>query len=135
MAHLSCFIAIVAVSGPPVLQAQDGWVALHWEGANGPRDVEYSRSSIKLVGDTLSVSLRRNRATALRQDLTIAPESNPWTTMDVMINCARNTWRLKRFASTDSTGALATVGNFGKWVGIDENTLVAVLKLRFCPIA
>ena len=135
MARLLLLFATIVAAGRSELAAQSDWVPLRWESASGPRDVEYSRSSIKVDGDSVLISIRRDRATALRQDTTIAPESNPWTTMDMLIDCGHNAWRPKRFASTDSTGALATVGNFGRWVPIEAKTLSAVIKLQFCPMS
>jgi hypothetical protein len=135
MARLLLLVATLVSAATSELTAQSDWVSLRWESANGPRDIEYSRSSVKIVGDSVLISIRRDRATALRQDTTIAPESNPWTTMDMLIDCGHNVWRPKWFASVDSTGAPATEGNFSRWVPIEAKTLSAVIKLRFCPMS
>lgn len=117
------------------VQAPD-WISLRWQAANGPRDIEYLTTSVKLDAGILSVSVRRDRAIALRQDPTIAPETNPWTSMDLQVHCADATWRVVTTTAVNAEGKFAR-GHAGgaTWISIESASMASAIRERLCPKA
>jgi hypothetical protein len=117
--------------------AQADWIALRWQAANGPRDVEFLRSSIRTDGGIVSVSLRRNRQVVFAQDPSIAPETNPWTSMEVKLDCVQRRWRQAWYVATDASGEVAGEGGSSEasWLPIQPQTLPEALRTRLCPSA
>lgn len=111
------------------------WVALRWQAANGPRDIEFHQPSVKMAARILSVSVRRERATVLKQDPTIAPETNPWTAMDLQVNCTEGTWRMTLAQAVDANGKLAGVRADERWQPIQPASVAAAVRMRLCPSA
>ncbi len=111
------------------------WLPLRWQASNGPRDVEYSQPSVKVVAGVLSVSVRRDRVVLLRQDPTIAPETHPWTSMDLQVDCPRLKWRVVNATAHDASGKLAGYQSGGGWMTVEKGTLEAAVRARLCPTA
>jgi hypothetical protein len=112
------------------------WVPLRWKAFNGPRDIEFSQPSVRLVAGVLSVSVRRDRAVLLKQDPTIAPETNPWTTMDLQINCVEATWRVVLAKATDASGKfVGSQASGSRWMAVDAGTMASALRTHLCPAA
>lgn len=127
----SAFLAIALASVPT-----PDWVPLRWQAANGPRDVEFLQSSVKVVSGVLSVSVRRDRAVVLKQDPTIAPETDPWTAMNLQVNCEHAQWRFIFASAVDASGKLTGSVTGGKeWLPIEPATLAAAVRARLCPSA
>lgn len=112
------------------------WLPLRWQAANGPRDVTYLQPSAKVAGGVLSVTVRRDRALLLKQDPTIAPETNPWTGMELQVQCTENRWRVVHATSTDATGKFVGSVDDGKeWLPIEPASLANAVRTRLCPAA
>jgi hypothetical protein len=88
-------------------------------------------------GGIVSVSLRRDRQTLIAQDPSIAPEPNPWTSMDVKLDCVQRRWRQVRYVATNASGEVAVRGRGGEesWLPIQLQTLPEALRARLCPSA
>lgn len=127
----SAFLAIALASTQPA-----EWVPLRWQAANGPRDVEFLQPSVKMAAGILSVSVRRDRAVVIKQDPTIAPETNPWTAMDLQVNCAQVKWRVIATQAVDASGQLAgSQSGASEWLPIEPSTMAAAVRARLCPSA
>jgi hypothetical protein len=112
------------------------WVPLRWQAATGPRDVEYLQPSVKVVAGIVSVSVRRDRAVTLKQDPTIAPESNPWTAMDLQVNCPQAKWRVMSAQAVDAGGQVVmSQSGDREWRVVEPGTLAAAVRTRLCPSA
>jgi hypothetical protein len=111
------------------------WVPFQWHAVQGPRDLEFSRASVAHDRGMVSITVRRERATALAQDSTIAPESNPWTMASVRIDCVGRKWQQLSYTAADAAGKVVGQGNSSDaiWLPIHQRTLAEALQQRFCP--
>ena len=133
----SRLLCLVLSLHAPGVAAQSDWLALQWPSATGPRDVEILRSSVRIDGPMVALHLRRDRARALAQDSTIAPETNPWTSMTMRIDCVGRRWRQVSYEATNSDGKVVGAGSTGEdaWLMIAPQSLAEALRKRFCPSA
>jgi hypothetical protein len=115
--------------------ANADWLPLRWQARNGPRDVEYSQPSVKVVAGVLSVSVRRDRAVLLKQDPTIAPETHPWTSMELQVDCPRLKWRVVNATALDASGKMAGYQSGGGWMAVQAGTMAEAVRARLCPTA
>ena len=111
------------------------WVPFRWQAPNGPRDIEYLQSSVKVESGVMSVSVRRERALALKQDPSIAPETNPWTAMDLQVRCEQAQWRLVTATAVNDSGRVVSTQSSASWLPIEPATLAGALRTRLCPSA
>ena len=115
--------------------AQADWRPFRWQGHNGPRDIEFDRVSIARKDSIVSVKIRRDRATTLRQDPTIAPETHPWTGMLLELDCVHRRWRPTRTVAVNSSGRETGMGTSSRWIAIEPLTLAEAMRERLCPTA
>lgn len=112
------------------------WLPLRWQASNGPRDVDYMVSSVKLSEGILSVAVRRSRELALKQDPTIAPETNPWTWQELRVDCTQPRWRVETSVSLGKDGRVkGGYGGDGTWLPLESPSLADALRKRLCPAA
>jgi hypothetical protein len=130
MRNIMLLLLLAAATGS--LTAQD-WRPFRWLAANGPRDLEFLPDSVRSDSGVVTVLVRRERATTLAQDPTIAPETNPWTRARVMIDCREGRWMMAEQVKVDGSGRWAGAGSSRIWIPLEANTLAAALKERFCP--
>lgn len=128
-------IMLTGLAAAP-LQAQDDWVRFRWTAHDGtPRDLEFLRSAIVSEQGMVRIELRRERATVLAQDPTIAPETTPWTWAEVRLDCPERRWQMSRSGARDSEGRITLSGASRAWLTIQRATLAEALRERFCPAA
>lgn len=124
-------LATLAIGGPG-----PDWLPLRWQAPNGPRDVDYMVSSLKVSEGVLSVAVRRSRELALKQDPTIAPETNPWTWQELQVDCSRPRWRVKASVSLGKDGREKSgYGGDPTWIPLESPSLADALRKRLCPAA
>lgn len=131
MTTSSAALLAIMFMGAPIVD----WIPLRWQASNGPRDVEFSQPSVKVVAGILSVLVRRDRTVLLKQDPTIAPETNPWTSMDLQVDCAQVKWRVVMAKAVDESGRLVGSQSGGGWMPVQTGTLAAAVRARLCPSA
>lgn len=124
-------LATLAIGGPG-----PDWLPLRWQAPNGPRDVDYMVSSLKVSEGVLSVAVRRSRELALKQDPTIAPETTPWTWQELRVDCGQPRWRVERSVSLGKDGrVMGSYGGDGTWLPLESPSLADALRKRLCPAA
>ena len=127
-----CLLALLVFPCP--IHAQTDWAPFRWQAPDGgQRDLEFLRGGVIRERGEVTVPLRRDRATTLRQDPTIAPETNPWTEALIRLDCPGRRWMLAEHRSTDPEGKPSTVGNSSQWIPVQRGTLADALRDRFCP--
>ena len=124
-------LATLAIGGPG-----PDWLPLRWQATNGPRDVDFMVSSVKVTEGILSVAVRRSREVALKQDPTIAPETNPWTWQELQVDCTQPRWRVQTSVSLGKDGRMKNgYGGDGTWLPLESPSLAEALRKRLCPAA
>ena len=122
-------IATLAIGGPG-----PDWLPLRWQATNGPRDVDFMVSSVKVTEGILSVAVRRSREVALKQDPSIAPETNPWTWQELKIDCTQPRWVVQTSVSLGKDGrVMSSYGGNGAWIPMESPSLAEALRKRLCP--
>lgn len=119
---------------PAPCTAQHGWALLQWTDDEGDwQTLEYDRASIRRLASTLTVELRRDRLTAIRQDSVIVEGEHPWTRQAVELDCLDEIWRVVRWEARDETGVLLSAGGGEGWRPIRSGGYPRALERQFCP--
>lgn len=132
---LGCTAVVLAMHGlAHGVVGQSSWVLLQWTGPDGEwRTIEYDRGAMRRVAGTWTVTLRRDRLTAMRQDSVIIAGEHPWTRQEIELDCTDEIWRVVRWEARDETGTLLAAGGGAGWLPIRSGGYPRALERRLCP--
>ena len=126
--------AIVAGHGASPLVAQSSWIPIQWTGPDKTWfTIEYDRNAVRRLAVTLTIPLRRDRLSAMRQDSVIADGAHPWTRQEIELDCTGENWRVVRWEARDETGTLLASGGGATWSLIRAEGYPRALERRLCP--
>lgn len=127
-------VALATLGAAERVAGQSSWVLLQWTGPDGEwRSIEYDRGGMRGLAGTWTITLRRDRLTAMRQDSVIIAGEHPWTRQEIELDCTDEIRRVVRWEARDETGTLLASGGSAGWLPIRATGSPRALERRLCP--